>query len=559
MADRLTDSTDSDSPTPNPFTQPPQTTKFHSAIYIIAVIMEDLDNDTPPLQQKIKGKRGRPRLQRSLQSQTERRRAQVRDAQRTYRLKKESAINDLEKRVTSLQSAVSSMETLFRDLYEAGIEIAVRESNNNLMQIFAQAGMKFELLMSMIEAESPDYAEGNSPSTSATTSSPHQAPKWSPTNITNPLSRSMTSKTSSNVGNESAFNQSLPRDDSAPSPLVNPNSGFLDGFPQDLIPDPKQTSQRRESSKNQDQAYGAAGNTSASSMSTMYKHLDKLAIGQNQQDLPPWQPSNNTHLKIPTSLNPPENQPLEPRWGYESNQSFAGSSQVPATNSALNIPSELALHEAKLQQSNNFQLPSLGGQDANQSMKEISKDPLVPNSHEYYREVLLPLFTQNSDGTPLSRAQLQNSARILLKNIRKPAISDDKAHNTISELIFRQCLVNILEYYVTDRFKTLQRVFSNQFLKEEKYLIGRMIAGLRLDTTYNNSTWSGRVDDDSLFPGYASPGSVEEYFNAAENAGAKLDKEKFIKLVSAHSFSMGGMPRISYTDIQSAIVLSTMF
>lgn len=57
-----------------------------------------------------KTKRGRPRLQKSELTQTERRRAQVREAQRTYRMKKETTIRSLQARVNSLENSLSNLQ-----------------------------------------------------------------------------------------------------------------------------------------------------------------------------------------------------------------------------------------------------------------------------------------------------------------------------------------------------------------------------------------------------------------------------------------------------------------
>lgn len=63
-----------------------------------------------------KTKRGRPRLQKSDLTQTERRRAQVREAQRTYRMKKETTIRSLQARVNSLENSLSSLQILLKKL-----------------------------------------------------------------------------------------------------------------------------------------------------------------------------------------------------------------------------------------------------------------------------------------------------------------------------------------------------------------------------------------------------------------------------------------------------------
>lgn len=75
----------------------------------------------PPTSPKPKSKRGRPRHERSLQSQTERRRAQVRHAQRTYRLRKESAIVSLQARIVLLETSLACIESLALHSYKVGL------------------------------------------------------------------------------------------------------------------------------------------------------------------------------------------------------------------------------------------------------------------------------------------------------------------------------------------------------------------------------------------------------------------------------------------------------
>ncbi|MCJ1388570.1 hypothetical protein MMC18_001417 [Xylographa bjoerkii] len=62
-----------------------------------------------------KGKRGRPRVDPQDQSAVERRRTQIRLAQRAYRERKETTISALEQRVAQLQQTVSDMNQAFLD------------------------------------------------------------------------------------------------------------------------------------------------------------------------------------------------------------------------------------------------------------------------------------------------------------------------------------------------------------------------------------------------------------------------------------------------------------
>ena len=119
------------------------------------------------------------------------------------------------------------------------------------------------------------------------------------------------------------------------------------------------------------------------------------------------------------------------------------------------------------------------------------------------------------------------------------------------------CLVRVLTLYIENRFRDLERIFNNEFQKHESYQIGRLLKSLHLVITYTYSTWAGRTDDDSLFPGYCSPASAEKYFYASQNSGNKIDKDKFVKMVSASLVYIGHLPRFALSDVQSAIVLAT--
>lgn len=98
---------------------------------------------------KQKAPRGRPRIQRPIQNQTERRRAQVREAQRTYRLKKETAIHDLQAKVSILESTVGNIQKLFQELYKASVKVAIKESSGHLMQTLIQVEMDFRQIVAM--------------------------------------------------------------------------------------------------------------------------------------------------------------------------------------------------------------------------------------------------------------------------------------------------------------------------------------------------------------------------------------------------------------------------
>ncbi|KAK9482759.1 hypothetical protein V1527DRAFT_414707 [Lipomyces starkeyi] len=86
-------------------------------------------------------KRGRPRLI-AKHEQTDRRRAQIRDAQRTYRQKKEGTIMDLQSRVNLLESTIEGMQSVFLDVYGHAVQVAIQHGNAMFVQSLADGASK---------------------------------------------------------------------------------------------------------------------------------------------------------------------------------------------------------------------------------------------------------------------------------------------------------------------------------------------------------------------------------------------------------------------------------
>ena len=221
--------------------------------------------------EKPKGKRGRPRLQRSAQSQTERRRAQIRDAQRTYRLKKESAIQNLEQSVVLLQSTVNGFETLFRELYEEGVELAIKENNSGLMQLFAKAGVKFERIFAI--SKNPDSATHDMSLTASKHLNAHKAQEHykSSTEANNVIPDSFTNIGAPSIAlsaspTETRNTESLGQPEIQPSQPANTSNGLIYGFPQDLIP-----------------GLNEIEDTSRLEMSSIKEPLDNIQMEQQQE------------------------------------------------------------------------------------------------------------------------------------------------------------------------------------------------------------------------------------------------------------------------------------
>ncbi|KAK9479713.1 hypothetical protein V1514DRAFT_318646 [Lipomyces japonicus] len=79
-----------------------------------------------------KRSRGRPRIH-TERDQVYRRRAQVREAQRTYRQKKDQTIMDLKARVKLLENSMGTMLSVFSEVYNHGMQVA---SGSDSIQFF---------------------------------------------------------------------------------------------------------------------------------------------------------------------------------------------------------------------------------------------------------------------------------------------------------------------------------------------------------------------------------------------------------------------------------------
>lgn len=104
--------------------------------------------------------RGRPRLQTSELTQTERRRAQVREAQRTYRMKKETAIRTLQARVSVLESSLTTLQTSLKKLDRQGGNSSSRSAGFYL-KLINQAHDEMESIISEALSSSSEEIEAS--------------------------------------------------------------------------------------------------------------------------------------------------------------------------------------------------------------------------------------------------------------------------------------------------------------------------------------------------------------------------------------------------------------
>ncbi|CAK7231235.1 hypothetical protein SBRCBS47491_007862 [Sporothrix bragantina] len=99
--------------------------------------------------------RGRPRIDAKDVTAADRRRTQIRLAQRAYRSRKEKAIVSLEKRVTALKEANEAMSTAFMALHDFAVERGLLDTHPDLAQQLRQTT---EVFLEMARQSSADEA-----------------------------------------------------------------------------------------------------------------------------------------------------------------------------------------------------------------------------------------------------------------------------------------------------------------------------------------------------------------------------------------------------------------
>ncbi|KAI5785795.1 hypothetical protein EDC01DRAFT_778808 [Geopyxis carbonaria] len=80
--------------------------------------------------------RGRPRLDTKDENAADRRRTQIRLAQRAYRLRKETTISSLRTRVTELENAIDGMQQTFFQVYDSASKNSYSPEHNELKEQF---------------------------------------------------------------------------------------------------------------------------------------------------------------------------------------------------------------------------------------------------------------------------------------------------------------------------------------------------------------------------------------------------------------------------------------
>ena len=100
--------------------------------------------------------RGRPRLDPKDETAADRRRTQIRLAQRAYRHRKDTAITTLERRVKNLESAKDTMNKEFTDFYELLVQEHVFDASPHLVQRLTSMASRFSDAVDAAKAPSED-------------------------------------------------------------------------------------------------------------------------------------------------------------------------------------------------------------------------------------------------------------------------------------------------------------------------------------------------------------------------------------------------------------------
>ena len=103
-----------------------------------------------------KRQRGRPRLDTEDQTAADRRRTQIRLAQRAYRHRKETTISALKARVNDLQATIEHMDKTFLDLHDNLIEAGITTNHVGVARQLQKATQEFVTLAKVLQSDGDD-------------------------------------------------------------------------------------------------------------------------------------------------------------------------------------------------------------------------------------------------------------------------------------------------------------------------------------------------------------------------------------------------------------------
>lgn len=449
-----------------------------------------------------------------------------------------------------MEAILNGVSTLFQELYESGVEIAVKEGKNDLMQIFAFAGIKFERLLAMANPENTN-ANGNvkDPDAHSLLKFSKKGGDFSVGNLSTPAfaTTAATSTTSTlNAGSTMHFpdgqsaNRGLTNYGELESTcLINPENGFIPDFPQDLIKEhEKELSFNNESNSK----FYSNGSSESSNTNSSPIHSSDSSTSQSHNSH-----SMASNVSLTSRIEDDFQQKLN---FYKPELSASFDIDAFSQQQLHDTLNETMFHNKNYTNSNhnNNHNNNNNNNDNNNTNNPIGTPKLTVSQHV---SMNLPVVLPDE-----KVEQMKRDAMDVLTGKVKPAVPIEKLANPISERIFRRSLMYLLDSFVANNTTKLQKVFSGDYEKIGLDNISRTMTALRLGISYNLSTWIGRIDDDSEFPNYLSPKSVEKKFLKVVQSGQQLDETKFIDLVSQQARCLGNLPRIPVADVQSAIVLS---
>lgn len=185
------------------------------------------------------------------------------------------------------------------------------------------------------------------------------------------------------------------------------------------------------------------------------------------------------------------------------------------------------------------------------NMEIVSPPEMAYKKHEFF-------FTDFKDLFSIARDDLQSAALNFLRTYDPVLSLPIELRNSLPEIIFRNCLFRVIELYVSGRFDAIKGIFcKSDFEEHESFQVGRMLRALELDVTFTYTSWPGRIDDDSLYPNYCNSAGAARYVYEAEKSGIKINRKKFVELVTQIAIDFGGMPRFLIPNVQSSIMMAT--
>lgn len=446
-----------------------------------------------------------------------------------------------------MEAILNGVSTLFQELYESGVEIAVKEGKNDLMQIFAFAGIKFERLLAMANPENTnsssstkdldihsllkfskragDFALGNL-----------STPAFATTAATSTISTLSTTNTMHFPDGQSANRGLTNYGELESTCLINPENGFIPDFPQDLIKE-----HEKELSFNNANNLKFYSNRSSESSDTNSSPI-------HSNDSSTIQCQNSHSMSSTVSLTSRIEDDFQQKLNFYKPELSASFDIDSFSQQQLHDTLNETMFHNKNYTNSNHNNNNNNNNNTNNTNSPINKPKLTVSQHV---SMNLPVVLPDE-----KVEQMKRDAIAVLTGKVKPAVPIEKLANPISERIFRRSLMYLLDNFVANNTNKLQKVFSGNYEKIGLDNISRTMTALRLGISYNLSTWVGRIDDDSEFPNYLSPKSVEKNFLKVVQSGQQLDETKFIDLVSQQARCLGNLPRIPVADVQSAIVLS---